>query len=87
MEVAYHVAAIYFPFDDVIVSDPYKDLAGNLRLAFYVGQSNVIGGTTTDIVAYDTGGVFVEIRIGEDKLRRMLRAIYVDDPLRLRHPL
>jgi hypothetical protein len=30
MEVAYHVAAIYFPFDDVIVSDPYKDLAGNL---------------------------------------------------------
>jgi hypothetical protein len=56
MEVAYHVAAIYFPFDDVIVSDPYKDLAGNLRLAFYVGQSNVIGGTTTDIVAYYTGG-------------------------------
>jgi hypothetical protein len=30
MEVAYQVAAIYFPFDDVIVSDPYKDLAGNL---------------------------------------------------------
>jgi hypothetical protein len=88
MEVAYHVAAIYFPFDDVIVSDPYKDIAENLRLAFYVGQSNVIGGTTTDIVAYDTGGVFVEIWIGaEDKLPRMLRAIYVDDPLRLRHQL
>ncbi len=88
MEVAYHVAAIYFPFDDVIVSDPYKDIAENLRLAFYVGQSNVIGGTTTDIVAYDTGGVFVETWIGaEDKLPRMLRAIYVDDPLRLRHQL
>jgi hypothetical protein len=88
MEVAYHVAAIYFPFDDVIVSDPYKDIAENLRLAFYVGQSKVIGGTTTDIVAYDTGGVFVEIWIGaEDKLPRMLRAIYVDDPLRLRHQL
>ena len=88
MEVAYHVAAIYFPFDDVIVSDPYKDIAKDLRLAFYVGQSNVIGGTTTDIVAYDTGGVFVEMWIGtEDKLPRMLRAIYVDDPLRLRHQL
>jgi hypothetical protein len=88
MEVAYHVAAIYFPFDDVIVSDPYKDIAEDLRLAFYVGQSNVIGGTTTDIVAYDTGGVFVEMWIGtEDKLPRMLRAIYVDDPLRLRHQL
>jgi hypothetical protein len=88
MEVAYHAAAIYFPFDDVIVSDPYKDLAEDLRLAFYVGQSNVIGGTKTDIVAYDTGGVFVEAWIGaEDKLPRMLRAIYVDDPLRLRHQL
>jgi hypothetical protein len=49
MEVAYYVAAIYLPFDDVIVSDPYKDIAQNLRLAFYVGRSNVIGGTTTDI--------------------------------------
>jgi hypothetical protein len=88
MEVAYHVAAIYFPFDDVLVSDPYKDIAEDLRLAFYVGQSNVVGGTRTDIVAYDTGGVFIEIWIGaEDKLPRMLRAIYVDDPLRLRHQL
>jgi hypothetical protein len=88
MEVAYHVAAIYFPFDDVIVSDPYKDIAEDLRLAFYVGQSKVVGGITTDIVAYDTGGVFVEMWMGaDDKLPRMLRAIYVDDPLRLRHQL
>jgi len=88
MEVAYHVAAIYFPFDDVIVSNPYKDIAEDLRRAFYIGQSNVVGGTTTDIVAYDSGGVFVEIWIGaEDRLPRMLRAIYVDDPLRLRHQL
>jgi hypothetical protein len=86
MEVAYHNAAIYFPFDDVIVSDPYKDIAADLRLAFYVGQSHVVGGTTTDIVAYDTGGVFVQIWIGaEDKLPRLMRAIYVDDPLQLRH--
>jgi hypothetical protein len=86
MEVAYHNAAVYFPFDDVIVSDPYKDIAEDLRLAFYIGQSNVVGGTTTDMVAYDSGGVFVEVWIGaEDKLPRMLRAIYVDDPMRLRH--
>jgi hypothetical protein len=88
MEVAYHTAAIYFPFDDVIVSDPYKDIGEDLRRAFYIGQSTVVGGTTTDIVAYDSGGVFVEIWIGaEDKLPRMLRAIFVDDPLRLRHQL
>jgi hypothetical protein len=88
MEVAYHVAAIYFPFDDRIVSDPYLDLSQDLRTAFYIGQSKVVGGTTTDMVAYDTGGVFVEMWIGtEDKLPRMLRAIFADDPLQLRHRL
>ena len=88
LEVAYHNAAIYFPFDDVIVSDPYKDVSDDLRLAFYIGQSKVVGGTTTDMIAYDTGGVFVEIWIGaEDKLPRMLRAVFVDDPQQLRHRL
>jgi hypothetical protein len=88
MEVAYHNAAIYFPFDDVIVSDPYKDIADDLRMAFYIGQSNVVGGVATDMVAYDTGGVFVQVWIGvEDKLPHMLRAIYADDPNHLRHRL
>ena len=88
LETAYHKAAIYFPFDDVLVTDPYKDIAADMRLAFYVGQSNVVGGVTTDIVAYDSGGVFIEAWIGtEDKLPRMLRAVYADDPLQLRHEL
>lgn len=88
MEVAYHNAAIYFPFDDVIVSDPYKDLSDDLRMAFYVGRSTVVGGTTTDIIAYDTAGVFIQIWIGvDDKLPRMLRAIYRDDPMQFRHRL
>jgi hypothetical protein len=88
LETAYHSAAIYYPFDDLIVSDPYKDIAQDLRVAFYVGQSNVVGGVTTDVVAYDTGGVFIEAWIGaEDKLPRLLRAIYADDPLKLRHNL
>jgi hypothetical protein len=88
LETAYHSASVYFPFDDVIVADPYKDIAKDLRVAFYVGQSNLVGGTTTDIVVYDTGGVFIQAWIGaEDKLPRMLRAIYVDDPLQLRHVL
>src|SRR5271163_2014136 len=88
MEVAYHNAAIYFPFDDVVVSDPYKDISDDLRMAFYIGQSNVVGGVATDMVAYDTGGVIVEVWIGvDDKLPRQLRAIYADDPLKLRHRL
>ncbi len=88
LETAYHSAAIYYPFDDLIVSDPYKDIAQDLRVAFYIGQSNVVGGVTTDVVAYDTGGVFIQAWIGtEDKLPRLLRAIYADDPLKLRHNL
>ena len=86
LEAAYHGAAIYFPFTDVIVADPYADMTKGLELAFYIGQSRVIGGTTTDIVAYASDGVFVQIWIGaEDKLPRMARAVFGKDPLRLRH--
>ena len=86
LEAAYHGAAIYFPFTDVIVADPYADMTKGLELAFYIGQSRVIGGTTTDMVAYGAHGVFVQIWIGaEDKLPRMARAVFANDPLRLRH--
>ena len=86
LEAAYDTGAIYFPFSDVIVADPYADLADGLKLAFYIGQSNVVGGTTTDMVAFVSDRVFAQIWIGaEDKLPRRLRAIYGDDPSRLRH--
>ena len=86
LEAAYHQAAIYFPFSDVMVADPYADIAKGLELAFYIGQSRVVGGTTTDMVAYAAHGVFVQIWIGaEDKLPRIARAVFSKDPLRLRH--
>ncbi len=86
LEAAYQGAAIYFPFTDVIVADPYGDVAKGLELAFYIGQSRVVGGTTTDMVAYASDGVFVQIWIGaEDKLPRMARAVFRKDPLGLRH--
>ena len=88
LEEAYHTAATYFPFSDVIVADPYKDIADGLRLAFYIGQSHVVGGTTTDIVAYANDNVFSQIWIGaDDKLPRMLRAVFRNDPLRLRNEM
>ncbi len=86
LEAAYGSAAIYFPFADVMVADPYGDIAKDLELAFYVGQSGVVGGTKTDIVAYASHGVFVQMWVGvEDKLPRMARAVFRNDPLRLRH--
>jgi hypothetical protein len=88
LKAAFDSAAIYFPFSDVIVADPYQDIADGLKLAFYIGQSGVVDGTTTDMVAYASDSVFVQIWIGtEDKLPRRLRAIYRDDPSQLRHQM
>ena len=58
LKAAYDAAAIYFPFTDVIVTDPYKGMADGLQHAFYIGQSHVVGGTTTDIVAIVNNWVF-----------------------------
>jgi hypothetical protein len=88
LKAAFDSAAIYFPFTDLIVADPYKNIADTLELAFYIGQSNVVGGTTTDMVAYVSSGVFVQAWIGsEDKLPRRVRAVYLNDPAQLRHEM
>jgi len=59
-----------------------------LKLAFYIGQSKSVGGTTTDMVAYANDDVFIQIWIGaEDKLPRRARAVYSADPVHLRHQL
>src|SRR6266702_545782 len=88
LRAAFDAGAIYFPFSDVIVADPYKDLAEGLTTAFYIGQSNVVAATTTDMVAYVTGDVFVQIWVGaQDKLPRRIYAIYLSDRARLRHVL
>ncbi|KMM17272.1 DUF2092 domain-containing protein [Synechococcus sp. GFB01] len=85
LKAAYDSAAIYFPFSDLIVADPYKDLADGLVLAFYIGQSRIVGGITTEMIAIANDKVFAQIWIGaEDKLPRMIRAVYADDRSRLR---
>jgi hypothetical protein len=86
LKAAYDTAAIYFPFTDVLVADPYKDIADGLKRAFYIGQSHVVAGTTTEMVAIADDRVFAQVWIGaDDKLPRMVRAVYLDDPARLRH--
>jgi len=88
LQYAFHLAEIYYPFSDLIVTDPYMGLANGMQLAFYIGQSNTVGGTKTDMVAYASDDVFVQIWIGaEDKLPRKMRAVYRRDSLRLRHDM
>src|SRR6266446_10789336 len=42
LKAAYDSAAIYFPFTDLIVTDPYPGIANGLQHAFYIGQSRVV---------------------------------------------
>jgi hypothetical protein len=88
LEAAYHSAGTYFPFTDMIVADPYKDMSDGLQLAYYVGQSRVVGNGTTEMVAYIDRDVFVQLWISvDDRLPRLIHAVFLNDPERLRHSL
>jgi hypothetical protein len=88
LEVAFHSHGTYFPFTDLIVANPYKDSAPGIELAYYIGRSQLVGGTTTDMVSFVGNGIFAQIWIGvEDKLPRLVHVVYLDDPAQLRHNL
>ena len=88
LKAAFDMAAIYYPFADLLVTDPYAALTDRAILAFYVGPSGVVGGTKTDMVVWANEDVFLQIWIGvDDKLPRRLRAIFRTDPLELRHEM
>ncbi len=88
LKVAFEKAALYFPFTDVLVADPYAALANGAILAYYVGPSAVIGGTKTDMLVWANPDVHVQMWIGaEDRLPRRMRAIFAADPLALRHEM
>jgi hypothetical protein len=85
---AYSKAAIFFPFTDILMADPYAVMTDGAILAFYIGTSAVVGGVKTDMVAWANKDVFLQIWIGaDDKLPRRIRAVYAADPLQLRNEL
>ncbi len=74
---AYDQAAIYFPFVDLIVADPYKDITEGLVSAFVIGRSGIVGGTETVMLALATENIQAQVWIGvNDHLPRMIRAVY-----------
>ncbi len=74
---AYDKAAIYFPFVDVIVANPYTDFTQGLVSAFVIGRSGAVGATPTVMLALATANVQAQVWIGtEDHLPRMIRAVY-----------
>ena len=87
LQAAFKTASIYFPFTDLLLTDPYSALADG-KLAFYIGPSGVVGGVKTEMVAWANDDVFLQIWIGvDDKLPRRVRAMFSADPLLLRHDL
>jgi len=85
---AYNQASTFFPFTDLLLTDPYKVMTDGAILAFYIGPSGVVGGTKTEMVAWANKDVFLQIWIGvDDKLPRRIRAMYAADPLQLRNEL
>jgi hypothetical protein len=83
---AFEKAAIYFPFADMVASDPYAEMSKMMKSAFYVGRSIAVGGVTTDMVAVAGPDVAAEIWIGvDDHLPRLVRAIYAHEPARARY--
>lgn len=85
LESAWDKAEIHFPFADALVSNPC-DIFDGVKSAFYVGQSHVVGGVTTDIVAISLGDVQGEMWIGaDDHLPRMVRTIYLSEPAQARY--
>ena len=88
LKQAYERSATYFPFSDLIVADPYAALADGLKLAYVIGESTQVGGVRTQMIGLANDTLFLQVWIGaDDKLPRRIRAVYREDPLRLRHEM
>ncbi len=88
LKQAFDSAAIYFPFTDLLLPDPYGAIAPGAILAYVVGPSAIVGGVKTDMVVWANNEVFLQLWIGtEDKLPRRIRAQFRADPKGLRHDL
>jgi hypothetical protein len=86
LDEAWEKAAIYFPFADVLASDPYADLSKSLKSAFYVGRSIAVGGVPTDMIALAGDEAAAEVWIGvADHLPRQIRVVYANEPAHARY--
>jgi hypothetical protein len=88
LKQAFDSAAIYFPFTDLLLPDPYAAISPGAILAYMIGPSGIVGGVRTDMLVWANNDVFLQIWLGtEDKLPRRIRAQFRADPKGLRHDL
>jgi hypothetical protein len=80
---AFEKAGLYFPGGVVLLADSYPALTADLKAAFIVGKTSLVGGVETDAVALAGTGVDGQFWIGsKDKLPRMITMIYTKQPNR-----
>ncbi len=73
LDDVYDKYGLYFPFIHFVVEDSHKKMIEGLTSAFVMGQSKVVGGATTDVVALANDHVQVQLWIGaDDKLPRLM---------------
>ena len=88
LKFALDKAAIFYPFTDLLLPDPYAVMTDKVLHAFYIGPSGAVGGVPTEAVAWATNDVFIQMWVGtEDKLPRRIRAMFANDPLKLRNDM
>jgi hypothetical protein len=87
-QFAYDKAGIFFPGDDLVLSNPYEHLTAGLTDAFITGKSKLIGGVETYSIIMAGRGLQGQIWIGvKDHLPYMASWIYLGDKARPRTTL
>jgi hypothetical protein len=76
------------PFADVLLNDSYKNFSEGLLSAFVIGQSNAVGGSTTDVVSITSADAHAQLWIGaRDHLPRQIWVTYTKAPGNPRHTI
>ncbi len=84
-EYIFKKAGLYFPGGMILLSDPYTSLTGDMRAAFIVEKTKLVGGVETDVIVLAGSGVEGQFWIGsKDKLPYMISMIYTKEPNRPR---
>jgi hypothetical protein len=77
---AYDKAGLFFPGDDLILSNPYAHLTQGLTDAFIVGKTKLVGGVETNVIVMAGRQLQGQIWIGaKDNLPYMASWIYLGD--------
>ena len=68
LKFALEKGAIFYPFTDLLLPDPYAVMTDKVLHAFYIGPSGAVGGVRTEAVAWATNDVFIQMWVGTEEL-------------------